>query len=206
MRRVVEIVIVVSVAVVIGWMVHYRMNAQNLEKEASIVRMEVRRFELEIKVRAATEDATLTGRDWPMTIDPAWFESPPLNTLVSRDRPWVDVAPPEHADLSNPVMRLAMNHTHASFWYNPYQGIIRARVPMATNDEQALRLYNQVNGTSLTNLYSAPPAVVKTEPASGPQETEPTDPNSIDQLFFRTHTENEPDEAAKRLSGARDGG
>ena len=95
MRRVVELVIVLTVVGVIGWMVHYRMNAQNLGKEAAFVRMEVRRFELEIKVRAATEDAELTGRDWPMTIDPAWFDAPPQNTLVSRDRPWVDVAPPE---------------------------------------------------------------------------------------------------------------
>ncbi len=205
MRRVVDIVIVLSVAGVIGWMVHYRMNAQNLDEDAVFVRQEVRRFELEIKLRAATENAELTGRDWPMTIDPAWFESPPQNTLVSRDRPWVDVAPPEHADLSNPVMRLAMDHTYASFWYNPYQGIIRARVPMAINDEQALRLYNEVNGTSLIKLYVAPPVVAEAEPVSAPDEDEPNDPNSIDQIFFRTHTENESGKTVKRLSGAGDG-
>ena len=204
MRRVVELVIVVTVVVVISWMVHYRMNAQNLDKDAAFVRMEVRRFELEIKVRAATEDAELTGRDWPMTIDPAWFDSPPQNTLVSRDRPWVDVAPPEHADLSNPVMRLAMNRTYASFWYNPYQGIIRARVPMAINDEQALRLYNQVNATSLTNLYAAPP-VIDPEPAPVAEDDEPDNPNSVDQLFFRTHTENKSGQATPKLSGAGDG-
>ena len=178
------------------------MNAQNLDEDAVFVRQEVRRFELEIKLRAATENAELTGRDWPMTIDPAWFKSPPQNTLVSRDRPWVDVAPPEHADLSNPVMRLAMDHTYASFWYNPYQGIIRARVPMAINDEQALGLYNLVNATSLTNLYAAPPAIIEPDPA--PEDEELNDPNSIDRLFFQTHTENESGEATRKVSGAGD--
>lgn len=203
MRRLIEIVIAGTVAVVIGGMLYYRANHQTLEQDAAFVADEVRRFELEIKVRAATTSTQLTGREWPMTIDPAWFDRPPQNTLVSRDRPWVEVAPPEHAELFDPVYRIALDPTLASFWYNPYQGVIRARVPIAINDEQALRLYNRINGTWLTELYATPPQVHKKDPDTENNSSEQTD--DPDGTFFRTHTENESDEPASRVSGAGDG-
>jgi hypothetical protein len=200
MRRVVDMVIVLSAIGVIGWMLYYKLNAPDLDADAVFVRGEVRRFELEVKVRAATEDGEQTGREWPMTIDPDWFDSPPQNTLLSHDRPWVEVAPPEHADLRDPVVRLAMDRTFASFWYNPYQGIIRARVPLAVNDEQALRLYNRVNATALTTLFVAPPAVAQTEP-----ETEKSETDDKDATDIQTHTENEGEPKGVAVSGVPGG-
>ena len=161
MRRIVEVIVVLGIVGLFAWMLSFRSQHQKLDNEARFVTEEVRRFELEIKLRAATADGTdteLTGRKWPSTIDPNWFEEPPRNTLLSPDRPWVEVAPPEHSELTNPVMRIALSTDLASFWYNPYQGVIRARVPVTINDRQALALYNQVNRTSLTSLYAAPPS------------------------------------------------
>ena len=203
MRRLIEILIIGTVALVIGGMLYYRATNQTLEHDADFVAGEVRRFELEIKVRAATTSAELTERAWPMTIDPAWFESPPQNTLVSRDRPWVEVAPPEHAELFDPVYRIALDPTLASFWYNPYQGVIRARVPIAINDEQALRLYNRINGTRLTELYATPPLAPEKDPDAEKNSAEQTD--DPDSIFFRTHTENERGKPGSRVSGAGGG-
>jgi len=171
MRRIVEVIVVLGIVGLFAWMLSFRSQHQKLDHEARFVTEEVRRFELEIKLRAATADGTgteLTGRKWPSTIDPNWFEEPPRNTLLSPDRPWVEVAPPEHAELTDPVMRIALGTDLASFWYNPYQGVIRARVPVTINDRQALTLYNHVNRTSLTSLYAAPPSTApSSEPISG---------------------------------------
>lgn len=177
MRRIVEVIVVLGVVGLFGWMLMFRSQHQKLDREASFVTEEVRRFELEIKLRAATADGTgteLTGRKWPSTIDPNWFDEPPRNTLLSPDRPWVEVAPPAHSELTDPVMRIALDNELASFWYNPYQGVIRARVPVTINDRQALALYNQVNRTALTSLYAAPPTVEK--PADAPTNEDKEDP------------------------------
>jgi hypothetical protein len=41
----------------------------------------------------------------------------------------------------------------AAFWYNPYQGILRARVPVMISDEESLSVYNRINSSSLTSIF-----------------------------------------------------
>ncbi|MBN4052725.1 hypothetical protein JYU07_00420 [Roseiflexus sp. AH-315-K22] len=198
-------VIVLSVACVVGAMLYFNLSGPDLDEQATFVRGEVRRFEQEVKIRAATEYGTQTGRNWPMTIDPGWFKVPPQNTLVSNDRPWVEIAPPEHADLTDPVARLTMDRTLASFWYNPYQGVIRARVPLGANDEEALALYNRVNATRLTTLYAAPPKPI--EPEFSEIEAEQLsegDPEN-DPENNQTHTENNTGDEGVEVSGVPGG-
>jgi len=57
----------------------------------------------------------------------------------------------------DPPVRMTIDGKLASFWYNPYQGIVRARVPVCVSDRKALDLYNSINGTRLSELYGAPP-------------------------------------------------
>jgi hypothetical protein len=74
---------------------------------------------------------------------------------------------------------MAIDNSVASFWYNPYQGVIRARVPIVISDRKAL--YNSVNRTRLDSIYSKdlpieePPAAALIDPATLFGPPAPTD-------------------------------
>ncbi len=126
------------------------------DREASIQRVaaDTRRLELELKYQAASKSVELNPRGWPVTVDPKWFDlSPPINTLLSPHRPWVEVASPDEAGLLHPHVRMAVDESYAAFWYNPYQGVVRARVPVMVSDDHATDLYNRVNGTSIASIF-----------------------------------------------------
>lgn len=132
---------------------------QHRAKEADRARVDaarsaLRQIQRTVTVQAGLGSAEVNGRGWPVTIDPSWFDgAPPWNALVSRLRPWVEVAPPEHASLVHPIVRMTINDDVAAFWYNPGNGIIRARVPVTVSDRQATELYNAVNGTLLQSIF-----------------------------------------------------
>lgn len=114
----------------------------------------VERIELTLKVQAATGNADVNARGWPLTIDPAWFnELLPRNMLLAGERPWMEIALPEQAGLRHPPVRQAIDESVAEFWYNPALGIVRARVPLTVSDEQALTLYNRINGAQLASIF-----------------------------------------------------
>jgi hypothetical protein len=130
-------------------------SEQHKEKQAlSRVSRDLDRFREALSLRAASDQGQVNARGWPITVDPTWFGSdPPRNAMVSPDRPWVEIATPEQASLKDPPVRLTLDGTVAGFWYNPYQGIVRARVPIQISDRKALELYNTVNGTRLDSIY-----------------------------------------------------
>jgi hypothetical protein len=160
LRWAVDLATVVSAGVLIGGLYYVSAERTKERHQTEQVAGEVTRFQNELSVRAASGLASeVNPRGWPTTIEPEWFNgAPPLNTIVSGDRPWVEVAPPEHAKLVNPPMRVAGDGSQASFWYNPYLGIVRARVPMQINEARAIDLYNSINGTGIASLYEPPPA------------------------------------------------
>lgn len=188
LRRTVNVVTVVAAIGLVGGLGFYKVEEARRQAAVDDLAGDVSRFEQMVKLRAATKDVELNGRGWPVTIDPAWFDGdPPRNRLLTGDRPWVEVARPEDAHLRDPVVRVALDERFASFWYNPYQGIVRARVPLEINDKLTLDLYNTVNGTALTTIYqdwSVPvhaPAEEPNPPTPEPDTTaavEPDDPNS----------------------------
>ena len=113
-----------------------------------------RRIEQVVGYRAAAKSGDLNPRGWPVTIDPSWFDdAPPINPLLDADRPWIEIASAADAGLLNPPIRVAIDPTMAMFWYNPYQGVVRARVPVMVNDEIATQTYNQVNGATLGSIF-----------------------------------------------------
>jgi len=160
MRRIVDIAAVLLVVAVAAGVMYFRMERQRDEATERLVLADVQRFQQEVQRRAATgESTTNNARGWPITIEPEWFAgSPPQNPLLSSDRPWVEVAPTEQAYLLHPEVRIATDKSMAAFWYNPYQGIVRTRVPAMLNDDRALALYNRLNHCALSSIFQTEPA------------------------------------------------
>jgi hypothetical protein len=114
-----------------------------------------RALEREVRIRAAMGNTALNPRGWPKTIDPAWFGlAPPRNAYIATGHPWVEVATAEQKDLLDPPIRQALTRDVASYWYNPSNGAIRARVGSSVTDAQAIDLYNRLNGSSITCLFA----------------------------------------------------
>jgi type II secretory pathway pseudopilin PulG len=173
MKMLVDIAAVLLVAAVVWAVITMRLDQQERDQTEQAVLADVKRFGQEVQKRAATGGSDTNARGWPVTIDPAWFEGhPPQNPLLSSDRPWVEVASPDRAHLMHPEVRVAADRSMAAFWYNPYQGVVRTRVPATLNDEQALALYNRLNRTSLTSLFQTEAAPI-VAPATRPAEEVP---------------------------------
>jgi len=160
MRRLTDLLLGVTVVgLAAGAVVHSRKAATD-EARVAATRSAVQRIETQIRLRAAAGEAEVNSRGWPTTIDPAWFDgAAPRNLLLKGRRPWLEIAPPEQADLQHPPVRVAVDETTASFWYNPGTGAVRARVPATVSDRRAVELYNRVNGASLRSIFegAAPP-------------------------------------------------
>jgi hypothetical protein len=89
---------------------------------------------------------------FPPHVMPQWFNGEaPANPLVSGDRPWIDIAPPDDFN-EHPPDPLVDTDEQAAFWYNPNNGIVRARVPRQVSDTLTLALYNEANFTGLAEL------------------------------------------------------
>lgn len=182
MRWMRDIVAAAGLAAVIGGAVYFNRARKADDALLQRAQGEVKRMEQEIKYRAATKTAELNARGWPVTIDPAWFQNgAPGNALLDEERPWVEVAGTQQADFMHPPVRMAVDGSLAAFWYNPYQGVIRARVPVMVSDDKATEMYNKVNGVSMSSIFAreavadrpkTPPAAPKAEPVAAEGESE----------------------------------
>jgi hypothetical protein len=141
--------------VVMGLAVYWYQHTDQGEKQrVADAESNLHRLQQEVKLRAAAKLCELNARGWPLTIDPAWFgKGAPRNTIVDQDRPWVEIALPEEAHLQHPPVRMTVDRRLAAYWYNPYQGVVRARVPVMLSDESATSLYNDVNGTVIPSIF-----------------------------------------------------
>lgn len=182
MRRIVDalgVLVILAIGLLVVIVEQGRRSDDQVIADAS---QALRRFEREVRVRAATDDVVVNGRGWPVTIDPGWFSgAPPENPLLTRDRPWVEVAAPNQAHQLHPDSPVAFDSSVASFWYNPYNGVIRARVPHSLSDKQALELYNRVNGTALASIFApsqrlTPPTAIAGDEKASEAEKDPMDP------------------------------
>lgn len=144
--------------VLIAGGVYYLREQRRGDARVQQVASDVRRLELEIKFRAATKGAELNNRGWPVSVEPGWFaQRPPENPLLPADHPWVEIAGKDEESLMHPPGRMAADQHDAAFWYNPAQGVVRARVPVMINDSDATALYNRVNATDLPSIFWTEP-------------------------------------------------
>jgi hypothetical protein len=156
MRWAIDILaLLVAIAMLVGlvWFHKEDDNREALTRHAQSARS---RLELEVRYRSASRTAELNTRGWPVTIDPNWFEkNPPRNPLVSAECPWVEVASIDQAGLQDPPIRIVIDGTVAGFWYNPYLGLLRARVPVMVSDQDAVDMYNRINATRLSSIFQS---------------------------------------------------
>lgn len=155
MRWIRDIVLLLVLLAVGSGVAYYRMEETENDKAVEKTAADARRLGTEIRYRAATKNAELNGRGWPTSVAPEWFDTTdaPTNALVGDEHPWVEIASPEMAGFTHPQIRMAINKQLAGFWYNPYQGIVRARVPVMMNDSDATELYNRVNATTIASIH-----------------------------------------------------
>ncbi len=152
MRIVVDTLIALLLLGILGsvlWQQHVRDEHR---ERVMVVQQSLTRLYDQMLLQGALTNAHSDEPNVPQRFLPIWFDDVlPTNTYVSANQPWIDVAPP--GDMSDhppdPVIR---GPEQAGFWYNPTRRIIRARVEPQLSMRETVRLYNELNSTSVTNL------------------------------------------------------
>ena len=141
------------VGVLVGVTLHFR-NKRATEHNVEVTRLEIQRFQSQINIQAALEKVPLTQRGYPISIEPEWFGGDlPKNMLLNASYPWVEIAGVSERDKMHPSRRMATSRTLARFWYNPFLGVVRGRVPDTVSDATALRLYNEINDSDVDWVF-----------------------------------------------------
>ena len=155
MRTLLNILVAVMLAGVLVGVVMIHSTKGIKQDQIRTARNEVRRFQRQITLQATMADVELTVDGYPVTTDPNWFHGNlPENPLIEAGHPWVEIAGRNERSLLHPLDVIVRDAAAAQFWYNPYKGIVRARVPADISDARALEFYNQVNDSSLRDLFS----------------------------------------------------
>jgi len=151
-----SMIVLMLVGIAVGVVV-YQKSVNRRAHNQEVVVQGLSEFQEQVTLHGAIEmiedqEAALYPRLYPPHIEPHWFQAgAPQNPLISSDRPWLDIAPEE--DFSDqPPDPLASSQEQAAFWYNPNNGVVRARVPRQVSDRLTLELYNTVNHTALSLL------------------------------------------------------
>ncbi len=153
MRRIFDISVVLLVLGGIGFVLNYRgQQTQAASKPAEVREALGKLYERSAYYGALNDSMRITGTKFPVAVLPEWFDGEtPSNTLLDANHPWIDVAPPGDTSI-HPPNPIATTQAMAGFWYNPNTGIFRARVPAHLTDQEALSLYNSLNGVELQAL------------------------------------------------------
>lgn len=151
MRLLVDTVIALMLAAMLGGaLLSQRQDREQLDRIAA-VQQSVRAIQSQALYRAAMGEVEATPSGYSRKIDIAWFDGPPRNILVEDEGEafqWIDY-PAEDAHQAFDPTHIVASGGQASFWYNPFRGIVRARVPRQFTQQATVDLYNLVNGTSL---------------------------------------------------------
>jgi hypothetical protein len=156
MRLVIDSLVALMLCGFLAGVVLQTRSERRLEDKIELVRAEVERFQSQILLQAAMEKVELSQRGYPSTVEVGWFAgNTPANPLLGPTHPWVEIAAESQRELLHPPNRMAFDTDTAQFWYSPYTGVVRARVPSDVSDATAVRLYNRINGCGLDDLYAS---------------------------------------------------
>jgi len=153
MRPLIDSMILAMVLMIAVGVVSYRQSVKIKREQLHTVQSSLDEFDARLAIESALWQAEQpdTG-NYPPQVHPEWFKDHvPNNPLVSSDRPWIDIAPPDDFH-EHPPDPLITRPDQAAFWYNPNLGIVRARVPRQVSNRESLELYNRVNRLSLAAL------------------------------------------------------
>jgi hypothetical protein len=155
MRLLMDTLVALMLAGILVGVVFHTRTDHETDQTKQTTRLELRRFQQQIALQSALAKVERTERGYPVTIDPEWFQGNlPSNPLLGPEHPWVEIAGSDQQDLLHPLERVASNKGIAKFWYNPYLGLVRARVPVGMSDSASLELYNFVNDSNLPDLFA----------------------------------------------------
>lgn len=114
-----------------------RLGVERIQAEVDLIRA--------LRLQQTGERVELSG------IDPSWFDgSLPVNPMLRHRHRWMDVAADDERMYLHPERWwLAQDEgREAMFWFNPRQGVVRARVPFEHSLERTRALYIAVNGVA----------------------------------------------------------
>ena len=104
------------------------------------------RIQSEIRLRSALDGYQTSKEGFVVQVESAWFEGgPPRNLLLSgSNRSWIDIDRTGNRSIKHPS-NPSVSGTGAGWWYNPANGVVRARVPAQATNRATLELYERVN-------------------------------------------------------------
>lgn len=154
MRLLIDTLVALMLAGMLGGVVWMSRMQDEDHTARDATRAATSHFQKQVKLQSAIVQATDRHKIWPDTIDPEWFKGNlPRNELLTGNHPWVEIAGAEERKLTHPMIKAVTGPETAGFWYNPANGIVRARVPAGISDDQSLELYNFINACELENLF-----------------------------------------------------
>jgi len=152
MRQLLDILVAVMLAGLITGGVLMHRSAERRKEDIAQVKASVASFQGQLHLMRAIiggDEIPRSIAGYPLEIDPEWFEHGlPGHPLLNDGRPWLEIAGPDQCHLWHPEQRVADDRSLAAFWYNPCQGIVRARVPRTRFESRDAALYAYVNGLS----------------------------------------------------------
>lgn len=156
MRIVIDTLVALMLAGILAGVTLHTRERREDESAAQALQANVSALNREVQLRSALGQVELSEGGFPRTIDPEWFkEALPHNPLLDDGRPWMEIAPIEQRGALHPPDITPTTRLTAGFWYNPYTGVVRARVPAGQSDRSTLQLYNFVNSTDLVSRFPA---------------------------------------------------
>jgi len=167
MRRVVDLICVLVVASIAVAAVMMNKRGDQFAERVEETRAALVTIQSELVIRSQSGQASLNPRGWSETIVPAWFGGElPANTVLSEDRPWMEIASVEQASWEHPRPLFDVSGSDAAFWYNPALGIVRARVPMQPTDKATIDSYNTINNVDLQSLSASSTVQASVQPVA----------------------------------------
>ena len=159
MRLLIDSLVALMLAGVLAAVIYHQRETTQQEHDVSATIDNLRRLQQQVVLEATLERVDLNDLGYPRTIDPVWFMvGVPENLLVPPGRPWLEVVGADQRFSLHPASIVSDADHVAGFWYNPFLGIVRARVPASLADAAAIELYNLVNATEVTSLTDHPEA------------------------------------------------
>lgn len=113
-------------------------------------------IEQQILYHSMMDNVPLNEYGYPLTVKPEWFTTElPRNTTISSKHPWLEVDKNATHTTLHPDIIVADGPTPlAGFWYNPTNGILRARIPQMISDQKTIEVYNDINRSNLRTLFT----------------------------------------------------
>lgn len=149
MKNTMYVMIGLMVVGILGGAAYQQREDRLREERVLQVQSSLQEIQRQALFRGSVGTAPKSPRGFAMRLDPEWVGFHRFNPLLSGERPWVEVASIDEK-LHEEPRRITGDKGEAGFWYNPYQGVVRARVPMQISIEATVEFYNSVNGAKLT--------------------------------------------------------